>query len=65
MGTHRKFWKNYMPRLKFHNPKVEMDVFREKVVGGPAILTIEFGELHFEPIPLAFPVLGANCVVFL
>lgn len=39
----RKFWKNYLPRLKWHNPQVQMDVTRDSLVGGPATLTIEFG----------------------
>ncbi|KAI5818163.1 CI-B8 domain-containing protein, partial [Pyronema omphalodes] len=38
----RKFWRQYLPRLKFHNPDVPMEVIQKKDVGGPATLVIEF-----------------------
>jgi len=38
----RKFWRLYMPRLKYHNPEVQMDVIRTQEKGGPATLTVEF-----------------------
>ncbi|KAL7275570.1 hypothetical protein RUND412_001496 [Rhizina undulata] len=41
MGA-RKFWKKYMPRLKYHNPEVQMDVMRRREEGSPATMTIEF-----------------------
>ncbi|KAI5800037.1 hypothetical protein EDC01DRAFT_613014, partial [Geopyxis carbonaria] len=38
----RKFWRQFMPRLKYHNPDVHMDVIRTQLKGGPATLTISF-----------------------
>jgi len=38
----RKFWYKYLPRLKYHNPAVDMEVSREGVSGGDATLAIEF-----------------------
>lgn len=38
----RKFWRNYLPRLKYHNPAVSMTVNRTKDQDGPAILTVFF-----------------------
>lgn len=42
-APHSKFWQNYLPSLKYHNPKVEMTVMRTGEHSGPATLTIEFG----------------------
>ncbi|KAG0636860.1 hypothetical protein HOY80DRAFT_317314 [Tuber brumale] len=38
----RKFWHNYLPRLKYHNPNVDMQVHRDRKSGGDATLVIEF-----------------------
>ncbi|KAA8905374.1 hypothetical protein FN846DRAFT_951117 [Sphaerosporella brunnea] len=38
----RKFWRVFLPRLKYHNPDVQMDVTRRSTIGGPATLEIEF-----------------------
>ena len=38
----RKFWHNYLPRLKYHNPAVSMTVNRRTDQEGPATLTIFF-----------------------
>merc|ERR1711964_827654 len=38
----RKFWRNCLPRLKYHNPAVPMTVNRTKDQSGPALLTIHF-----------------------
>lgn len=38
----RKFWRNYLPRLKYHNPAISMTVNRTKDQDGPAILTVFF-----------------------
>lgn len=36
----RKFWHNYLPRLKYHNPAVSMTVNRRTDQEGPATLTV-------------------------
>jgi large subunit ribosomal protein MRP49 len=36
----RKFWRHMLPRLKFHNPAVEMTVTRSSDQTGPATLAI-------------------------
>ncbi|KAI9680191.1 MAG: Chitin synthase, class 3 [Trizodia sp. TS-e1964] len=36
----RHFWRSYLPRLKFHNPGVPMDVVRGEGAPGPATLTL-------------------------
>lgn len=38
----RKFWHNYLPRLKYHNPAVSMTVNRRIDQEGPATLTVFF-----------------------
>lgn len=38
----RKFWRNCLPRLKYHNPAISMTVNRTKDQDGPATLTIFF-----------------------
>lgn len=38
----RKFWRNCLPRLKYHNPAISMTVNRTKDQDGPAILTVFF-----------------------
>lgn len=38
----RKFWRNCLPRLKYHNPAISMTVNRSKDQHGPAILTVFF-----------------------
>lgn len=48
----RKFWQNYLPSLKYHNPQIEMDVVRTSEIGGSATLTIEFGNIY-SYIPLS------------
>jgi hypothetical protein len=34
-----------MPRLKYHNPEVQMDVIQNKTIGGPSTLVVEFSKL--------------------
>lgn len=38
----RKFWRNALPRLKYHNPTVSMVIDRTNIEDGPATLTIQF-----------------------
>ncbi|KAL9636298.1 MAG: hypothetical protein Q9204_002320, partial [Flavoplaca sp. TL-2023a] len=38
----RKVWRNYLPRLKYHNPAVSMSVNRTQNQTGPATLTVFF-----------------------
>ncbi|KAL8858053.1 MAG: hypothetical protein Q9178_005378 [Gyalolechia marmorata] len=38
----RKVWRNYLPRLKYHNPAISMSVNRTQDQTGPATLTIFF-----------------------
>jgi len=38
----RKFWKTYLPRLKYHNPAVPMTINRTSDQKGPALMTIHF-----------------------
>ncbi|KAL6717462.1 hypothetical protein ACLMJK_005377 [Lecanora helva] len=38
----RKVWRNYLPRLKYHNPAVSMTVNRTEDQQGPATLTVFF-----------------------
>ncbi|KAI9038162.1 mitochondrial 54S ribosomal protein mL61 [Aspergillus affinis] len=40
----RHFWRNCLPRLKFHNPAIPMTVRRTDEQDGPAALTIYFAE---------------------
>ena len=40
----RKFWREYLPRLKFHNPAVSMSVNRSTDQDGPATMTIFLSE---------------------
>ncbi|KKK22932.1 50S ribosomal protein [Aspergillus ochraceoroseus] len=40
----RHFWRNCLPRLKFHNPSVQMTVKQTDNQDGPAVLTIYFSE---------------------
>lgn len=40
----RHFWRNCLPRLKFHNPAVPMTVRQTEEQDGPAALTIYFAE---------------------
>ena len=41
---YRKFWRECLPRLKFHNPAVPMTVQRTTKQSGPATLTIFFAD---------------------
>ncbi|KAK6504739.1 hypothetical protein TWF481_006678 [Arthrobotrys musiformis] len=43
----RKFFRECLPRLKYHNPEVDMTVLRKDALEGPATLTI-----HFTDTPL-------------
>ncbi|KAI9775809.1 MAG: hypothetical protein M1839_000860 [Geoglossum umbratile] len=36
----RKFWREYLPRLKYHNPAVAMTVSRTRDQSGPATVTV-------------------------
>ncbi|KAL8869799.1 MAG: hypothetical protein Q9174_003996, partial [Haloplaca sp. 1 TL-2023] len=38
----RKVWRNYLPRLKYHNPAVSMTVNRSRENSGPALLTVSY-----------------------
>ncbi|KAF8863563.1 hypothetical protein BDZ45DRAFT_103833 [Acephala macrosclerotiorum] len=38
----RKFWRNCLPRLKYHNPAVVMTVNRTEDQLGPAVMTVHF-----------------------
>ena len=38
----RKVWRQYLPRLKYHNPAVSMTVERSENNAGPATLTVFF-----------------------
>ncbi|PQE25588.1 50S ribosomal Mrp49 protein [Rutstroemia sp. NJR-2017a BBW] len=38
----RKFWRNCLPRLKYHNPAIPMTVNRNHDQTGPALMTIHF-----------------------
>lgn len=40
----RHFWRNCLPRLKYHNPGVQMSVQQTQDQDGPAALTIYFAE---------------------
>ena len=40
--TNRKFWHEYLPRLKYHNPAISMTVDRTEDNSGSAPLTILF-----------------------
>lgn len=40
----RKFWRNALPRLKYHNPSIPVTVTRIKDQESPAVLTLAFGE---------------------
>lgn len=43
----RKFFRECLPRLKYHNPDVDMIVTRKEALEGPATLTI-----HFSDVPV-------------
>ncbi|KAK6528385.1 hypothetical protein TWF281_009626 [Arthrobotrys megalospora] len=43
----RKFFRECLPRLKYHNPEVDMIVTRKPDLEGPATLTI-----HFSDVPV-------------
>ncbi|KAI9734705.1 MAG: hypothetical protein M1818_006692 [Claussenomyces sp. TS43310] len=52
----RKFWRNCLPRLKYHNPAVPMSVTRTTNQEGPALLTIHFTDAtsaHTIPPPVS------------
>ncbi|KKA27691.1 hypothetical protein TD95_002770 [Thielaviopsis punctulata] len=36
----RKFWKDILPRLKYHNPSIPMLVCRRMIADGPATMTV-------------------------
>ena len=38
----RRFWRNFLPRLKYHNPAVSMTVERNTNQSGPATMTVFF-----------------------
>jgi large subunit ribosomal protein MRP49 len=40
--TPRKFWRNCLPRLKYHNPAIPMTINRTNDQLGPALLTVHF-----------------------
>ncbi|PKY07343.1 50S ribosomal protein Mrp49 [Aspergillus campestris IBT 28561] len=45
----RHFWRNCLPRLKYHNPGVPMSVKQTDDQEGPAALTIYFAERASKP----------------
>ncbi|KAI4125455.1 MAG: hypothetical protein LQ338_004237 [Usnochroma carphineum] len=47
----RKVWRNYLPRLKYHNPAVSMTVNRTQDNAGPATLTIFYASPQIPTIP--------------
>ncbi|KAK3172932.1 hypothetical protein OEA41_006258 [Lepraria neglecta] len=51
----RKVWRNYLPRLKYHNPAVSMTVNRTDDQEGPATLTIHFAPPSKSTSPTASP----------
>ncbi|KAL8659890.1 MAG: hypothetical protein Q9226_000184 [Calogaya cf. arnoldii] len=46
----RKVWRNYLPRLKYHNPAISMSVNRTQNQSGPATLTVFFASPS-DPAP--------------
>ena len=46
----RKVWRQYLPRLKFHNPTVSMTVNRSTDQAGPATLTVFFSKADGEGV---------------
>ena len=42
MSISRKFWQQYLPRLKYHNPAIPMVVNRKEDVDGDATLSLYF-----------------------
>lgn len=49
----RKVWRNYLPRLKYHNPAISMSVNRTQNQTGPATLTVFFASPS-DPAPNAY-----------
>ncbi|KAI9681389.1 MAG: hypothetical protein M1817_002672 [Caeruleum heppii] len=49
----RKFWRDCLPRLKYHNPAVPMTVNRTTAQEGPATMTIFFAETNSSNTPAA------------
>ncbi|KAL8839774.1 MAG: hypothetical protein Q9170_001585 [Blastenia crenularia] len=47
----RKVWRNYLPRLKYHNPAVSVTINRSQDQVGPAILTIFYATAHNPATP--------------
>jgi large subunit ribosomal protein MRP49 len=39
---HRKFWRDCLPRLKYHNPAVSMTVNRTQNQEGPALMSVHY-----------------------
>jgi len=51
----RKFWRHYLPRLKYHNPAVPMTVNRTTDQDGPATLTVFFAPPSDSQSPTSSP----------
>lgn len=51
----RKFWRHYLPRLKYHNPAVPMTVNRTTNQSGPATLTVFFAPPPDSQSPTSSP----------
>ncbi|MCJ1253432.1 hypothetical protein MMC24_001243 [Lignoscripta atroalba] len=51
----RKFWQNYLPRLKYHNPAISMTINRSTDQTGPATLSIFFAPAPTSTSPTASP----------
>ena len=47
----RKFWKQYLPRLKYHNPAVSMTVDRTTDQKGGATMTVFFASVSHGESP--------------
>ncbi|KAL1887339.1 hypothetical protein Sste5346_010278 [Sporothrix stenoceras] len=56
----RKFWHNYLPRLKFWNPAIPMIVNRTQDTAGPATLTIYMLQNKSKGAPTRSPVTPDN-----
>jgi len=54
----RKFWRDFLPRLKYRNPAIPMTVTRHDDANGPSIMTITFT----APQPAASSVTDATAV---
>lgn len=54
VSTRRKFWRNFLPGLKFYNPDLDVTIKREHEVGGPCIMTVERADGKTEQLEMEF-----------